>query len=156
MKKYLIFKLILVVILMSLLSCRNDTVRLFKAVGNSDPDHRAPKRKRGEVVVTFDLLPAKMSFNLPSFPCLVTENNISFYNGWTETYDEAAGDGSCEPLMDFDNVYSRMWIESQNDARIVVPFAQYGSQSCGHHCFADFCIRAGYKYAADVHRSKNS
>jgi hypothetical protein len=61
-----------------------------------------------------------MSFNLPSFPCLVTENNISFYNGWTETYDDAAGVGSCEPLMDRDNVYSRMWIESQNDARIVV------------------------------------
>ncbi len=92
----------------------------FKAEGNTDPDHRADPRKKGEVIVTFDLLPTRMSFNLPSFPCLVTENNISYYNGWTETYDEAAGEGSCEPLMDFENVYSRMWIESQNDARIVV------------------------------------
>jgi hypothetical protein len=92
----------------------------FKAVGNTDPDLRTPKNKRGEVVITFDLLPTKMSFNLPSFPCLVTENNISYYNGWTETYDEAAGEGSCEPLMDRENVYSRMWIENQNDARIVV------------------------------------
>jgi hypothetical protein len=96
------------------------TQSTFKAFGNTDPDHRAEKRKRGEVIVTFDQLPAKMSFNLPSFPCLVTENNISYYNGWTETYDETAGEGSCEPLMDFENVYSRMWIESQNDARIVV------------------------------------
>lgn len=94
----------------------------FKATGNTDPNHRAERLKRGEVVVTFDMLPTKMSFNLPSFPCLVTENGILYYNGWTETYDEAAGDGSCEPLMDFDNVYNRMWIESQNDARIVVRF----------------------------------
>jgi len=92
----------------------------FMATGNTDPEHRAENGKRGEVVVTFDLLPTRMSFCLPSFPCLVTENNIHYYNGWTETYDEAAGDGSCEPLMDWDNVYNRMWIESQNDARIVV------------------------------------
>ena len=85
---------------------------VFNAEGNTDPDHRAPRRKKGEVVVTFDLLPTRMNFNLPSFPCLVTENNISYYNGWTETYDAAAGVGSCEPLMDRDNVYSRMWIES--------------------------------------------
>jgi hypothetical protein len=121
---------ILLILLFFLLACSNDSSsknsseekpgREFKATGNTDPDHRAPGRKRGEVVVTFDQLPTKMSFNLPSFPCLVTENGISYYNGWTETYDEAAGEGSCEPLMDGDNVYSRMWIESQNDARIVV------------------------------------
>jgi len=96
--------------------------RVFKAVGNSNPDHQAERLKRGEVVVTFDLLPTKMSFNLPSFPCLVTENNISFYNGWTETYDAAIGGGSFEPLMDRENRYNRMWIESQNEARIVVRF----------------------------------
>ena len=92
----------------------------FSAQGNTDPNHRASARKRAEVEVGFDLLPTKMRFNLPSFPCLVTENNISYYNGWTETYDAAAGVGSCEPLMDHGNQYSRMWIESQNDARIVV------------------------------------
>jgi len=92
----------------------------FEALGNTDPNHRASRRTRGEVVVTFDQMPTRMSFNLPSFPCLVTENKISYYNGWTETYDAAAGVGSCEPLMDRDNVYSRMWIASQNDARIVV------------------------------------
>jgi len=92
----------------------------FKAIGNTDPDYRPPRRHKGEVIVTFDLLPVIMRFNLPSFPCLVTENNISYYNGWTETYDEGAGEGSCEPLMDRENVYSRMWIESQNEARIVV------------------------------------
>ncbi len=71
-----------------------ETERIFKAEGNTDPDHRAERLKRGEVVVTFDLLPTRMSFNLPSFPCLVTENNISFYNGWTETYDTEIGGGS--------------------------------------------------------------
>jgi hypothetical protein len=60
----------------------------FKARGNSDLDHRAPRRYKDEVVATFDLQPVKMRFNLPSFPCLVTENNISYYNGWTETYEE--------------------------------------------------------------------
>lgn len=62
---------------------------------------------------------------MPSFPCLVSENyntgnDISYYNGWTETYDPEAGAGSCEPLMDWENEYSRMWIESQNEARIIV------------------------------------
>ena len=28
----------------------------FKAEGNTDPDHRAEPQKRGEVIVTFDLL----------------------------------------------------------------------------------------------------
>ena len=93
-----------------------ETERIFKAEGNTDPDHRAERLKRGEVVVTFDLLPTRMSFNLPSFPCLVTENNISFYNGWTETYDTEIGGGSFEPLMDINNRYNRMWIESQNEA----------------------------------------
>ncbi len=92
----------------------------FKAVGNFDPDHKAERGRRGEIIVTFDQLPTQMNFCLPSFPCLVTENGIHYYNGWTETYDEAAGEGSCEPLMDWPNTYSRMWIESQNDARIVV------------------------------------
>lgn len=92
----------------------------FKAVGNTDPDHRAPQGKQGEVVVTFDTVPVKLTFNLPCQVCLETENGIKYYNGWAETYDPAAGQGSCEPLMDEDNLYSRMWIESQNEARIVV------------------------------------
>ena len=52
----------------------------FKAIGNSDSEKRAEKLKTGEVVVTFDLLPTKMSFNLPSFACMVSENNISYHN----------------------------------------------------------------------------
>jgi hypothetical protein len=92
--------------------------RGFKAVGPTEPVRMG--RRETAVEVYFDLVPTKMRFNLPAFPCLVTENNISYYNGWTETYDDAAGVGSCEPLMDRNNRYSRMWIESQNDARIVV------------------------------------
>jgi hypothetical protein len=52
---------------------------------------------------------------------MVTENNIHFSNGWTETYDPKAS-SSCEILWDRDARYARMWIESQNEARIVVRF----------------------------------
>lgn len=99
----------------------------FRADGNSDPDRRAARRKVGEVVVTFDLLPTSMSFNLPAYPFLVTENGIRYCNEWVETYDvnvrpdsKAAGADSMEPAMDQENRYTRMWIESQNEARIVV------------------------------------
>ncbi len=71
------------------------------------------------VEVTFDRLPTKMRFSLPCYPAMVTENNIHFSNGWTETYDPKAS-SSCEPLWDRDNRYARMWIESQNPARIIV------------------------------------
>jgi hypothetical protein len=50
---------------------------------------------------------------------MVTENNIHFSNGWTETYDPQAS-SSCEVLWDRDSRYARMWIESQNPARIIV------------------------------------
>jgi len=93
---------------------------VFKATGNTDPNRRAPREKQGEVVVTFDMLPTTMSFNLPSFCCMVTENGICYHNGWTETYDSKVEGLWFEPLMDMENRYSRMWIESQNDARIVV------------------------------------
>jgi hypothetical protein len=92
----------------------------FQATGNADPDHRVPGRKRGEVVVTFDLLPTRMSFDLPAYPCLVTDNGIRYTNEWIETYDPEVGEASFEPHMDRRSRYSRMWIESQNEARIVV------------------------------------
>jgi len=41
--------------------------RVFKAVGNTDPDYRAPEKKKGVVVVTFDLLPTRMSFTCMNF-----------------------------------------------------------------------------------------
>jgi hypothetical protein len=84
-------------------------------------------REETAVEVTFDLLPTKMRFKLPSFCCLVTENNISYHNGWTETYDPKVEGLWFEPLMDVENRYNRMWIESQNEARIVVRW-------CGAMC----------------------
>jgi hypothetical protein len=50
---------------------------------------------------------------------MVTENDIHFSNGWTETYDPKAS-SSCEVLWDNEARHTRMWIESQNPARIVV------------------------------------
>ena len=69
--------------------------------------------------VHFDLLPTKMRFSMPCFPSMVTENNIHFSNGWTETYDPKAS-SSCEILWDRGARYARMWVESQNEARIII------------------------------------
>jgi len=95
----------------------------FKAAGNTDPDHRPAPWKQGEVVVTFDTMPTRVSFDLPGHIKLITENGIPYTNGATETYIPSEGfqeGASYESWNDKNNKYSRMWIESQNDARIVV------------------------------------
>ena len=97
--------------------------RKFMAVGNSDPKHQARPHKQGEVVVTFDTMPTRVSFDLPGHIKLITENGIPYTNGATETYITSEGfheGASYESWNDTNNKYSRMWIESQNDARIVV------------------------------------
>jgi len=99
------------------------TERKFMAAGNSDPNHQAHPYKQGEVVVTFDTMPTRVSFDLPGHVKLITENGIPYTNGATETYITSEGfkeGASYEPWNDKTNKYSRMWIESQNDARIVV------------------------------------
>ena len=73
------------------------------------------------MVVTFDTTPTKVSFDLPGHIKLYTENGIPYINGATETYIEGFAEGqSYESWNDKENEYFRMWIESQNDARIVV------------------------------------
>lgn len=95
----------------------------FHAEGPSSPVQVEP-HQQGVVEVRFDLLPTSMRFNAPAYPCLVTENGIQYSNGFAETYDPRldphAAETSFEPAFDDFNQYSRMWIESQNDARIVV------------------------------------
>jgi len=71
--------------------------------------------------VYFDLIPTKMRFSMPCYPCVVTENNIHYSGGWTETYDPKAS-SSCEILWDDEARTARMWIESRNPARIIVRF----------------------------------
>jgi hypothetical protein len=86
----------------------------------SEPGFAAPREvSRIAVEVYFDLVPTKMRFSMPCYPCMVTENNIHYSNGWTETYDPNAS-SSCEVLWDDEARYARMWIESQNPARIIV------------------------------------
>ena len=87
-----------------------------------DPGFKVP-REVSEIAceVYFDLVPTKMRFSLPCYPCLVTENNIHYSSGWTETYDPRAS-SSCEILWDKQARTARMWIESQNPARIIVRF----------------------------------
>jgi len=90
----------------------------FKAEGPTEPK----KLGRGEtaVKVYFEDSPCMMRFNLPAFPCMVTENDIQFSNCYAETYEPREGGGSFEVQMDRANRYARFWIKSQNDARIVV------------------------------------
>ncbi|MHC4423247.1 MAG: hypothetical protein ACYSWR_01075 [Planctomycetota bacterium] len=113
------------------LSCANDQVCAherkatpFEAIGLTEPVKLDPvefgERKKASVEVYFDLLPTSMRFYLPSFPCMVTENNIQYSNFWAETYEPRIGGGSFETLMDRNYRYARMWIQSQNDARIIV------------------------------------
>jgi hypothetical protein len=100
----------------------------FYAVGTNEPEVKyleepsseVPRElQRVAVEVHFDLVPTMMRFSMPCYPCIVTENNIHYSNGWTETYDPKAS-SSCEVLWDKEARYARMWIESQNPARIVV------------------------------------
>jgi hypothetical protein len=84
------------------------------------PSHEVPDElERVAVEVFFDRQPTRMCFSMPCYPSQVTENNIHYSNGWTETYDPEAS-SSCEILWDREARTSRMWIESQNPARIVV------------------------------------
>lgn len=96
----------------------------FAAEGLRAPERQDPNEYRlwnkPSVVVSFDQLPTSMRFYLPAFPCQVTENGIKHSNWWAETYDLRVSGGSFETLMDRSNKYARIWIESQNAARIVV------------------------------------
>ena len=118
------YRAVCVVVLLLALSCPAPGAgRKFRATGNSDLNHRAAPYKQGEVVVTFDTMPTRVSFDLPGHIKLITENGIPYTNGATETYIPSEGfheGASYESWNDKDNKYSRMWIESQNDARIVV------------------------------------
>ncbi|MDX1699269.1 MAG: hypothetical protein R3250_01565, partial [Melioribacteraceae bacterium] len=95
------------------------------------------------VEVFFDMIPTMMRFSLPCYPSMVTENNIHFSNGWTETYDIKAS-SSCEILWDREAKYARMWIESQNPARIVVRFRAAIADPDGYIAHSD--IPSGSPY----------
>jgi hypothetical protein len=114
----------LAVYLVSLAACTTlEAQERFHARGPSAPVKMEP-HQQGVVEVHFDLLPTSMRCNAPAYPCMVTENDIQYSNGFAETYDPRldanAAETSFEPAFDDSNEYSRMWVESQNDARIVV------------------------------------
>jgi len=119
-----IYRTILATILISLAVCITTKAGVrFYAKGPSSPVKMKP-HQQGVVEVHFDLLPTLMRFNAPAYPCMVTENDIQYCNGFAETYDPIQNPNdpmaSFETAFDDFNKYSRMWIESQNDARIVV------------------------------------
>jgi hypothetical protein len=120
-------KTLLTILVASLLSLtaytRLEAQESFHASGLTSPARMEP-HQQGVVEVHFDLLPTSMRFNAPAYPCMVTENDIQYSNGFAETYDPRrdpnAKEPSFEPGFDDLNEYARMWVESQNDARIVV------------------------------------
>ena len=83
---------------------------------------RLPPYTKGAVEVFFESQPTCLRFNMPAYPCMVTENNIQYVTFGCETYDPRIGRKSFEPQQDQDNTYNRFWIESENEARIVVRF----------------------------------
>lgn len=95
----------------------------FSATGPQTPEPMEP-HEESVVEVRFDRIPARLRFNAPAYPCLVTENDIQYSDGFAETYDPRldpdAVETSFETAFDDDNLYARMWIASQNSARIIV------------------------------------
>jgi len=119
-----IYQTILATLLASLAVCITAKAGVrFYAKGPSSPVKMKP-HQQGVVEVQFDLLPTSIRFNAPAYPCMVTENDIQYCNGFAETYDPIQSPdnpmASFETAFDDFNKYCRMWIESQNDARIVV------------------------------------
>ena len=106
-----------------------ETAVSFHAIGVNEPTVQymeptftVPREvSRIACEVHFNRVPTKMRFSMPCYPCMVTENNIHYSSGWTETYDPEAS-SSCEILWDREARTARMWVESQNPARIIVRF----------------------------------
>lgn len=92
----------------------------FEAIGPTVPVKMAPQTTAVEV--HFDMLPTIIDFRLPAFPTLISENGIGYCNNYAETYDPETGGHflSFEVMQDKENRYARMWIDRQNEARIVV------------------------------------
>lgn len=97
----------------------------FAATGPTKETKLPPQKFLGAVTVTFDLLPTTMSFDLPWHFCSVTENGVKVAHFAAETYDPrnwgaTGADASFEAGMDKEGRYTRVWIEHQSAARIVV------------------------------------
>jgi hypothetical protein len=78
----------------------------FKAVGPREPVKLEPWTQ-GAVEVFFENQPTSLRFNMPAYPCMVTENNIQYVTFGCETYDPRVGRKSFEPQQDLDNTYNR-------------------------------------------------
>jgi hypothetical protein len=102
-------------------ACGEGAAGEFKAVGPREPV-RLPPWTDAAVEVFFESQPTSRRFNMPAYPGMVTENGIQFVVFGAETYDPRVGPKSFEPQQDRDNIYNRFWIESENEARIVVRF----------------------------------
>ena len=121
----------------------------FSAAGPKKETQLPPECFVGAVRVTFDLLPTTMSFDLPWHFCAVAENGIKFAHFAAETYDPRRWDGkgadaSFEAGMDKEGRYSRVWIEHQSAARIVVRVRYALTNSKGQIAHDDMATGSPY------------
>ena len=99
----------------------------------------------GAVTVSFDLLPTTMSFDLPQYYCMVTENGIKFAPLGAQTYDPRNGDTTLwGPGRDATCHYAAAWIDRQNAARIVVRARYALCNDNGNIAHSDFASGSPY------------
>ena len=90
----------------------------FVATGVTSPVK--PESGNTAVTVTFPFATYTMAFKLPSWPQYVLPDGNAFGNAWSETI---TGGSSHADGWDYEILFDKnsvMWIESQNNARIVV------------------------------------
>jgi hypothetical protein len=91
----------------------------FDAIGFHEPTPMAPGSPEA-VDVAFGDLPLMMTFSLPASVMMNLDSGIGFSNGHVETVARPETYVTSEVSKDDAGLHSRMWIESQNAARIVV------------------------------------
>jgi len=104
-----------------------ESVKAFNAQGNINEHQRPLPWMGSEVFVRFDQLDAFMAFNAPGLNTMLMPHEtdkklIAQWNGMVETHDHDTSEEGFETTADGGNIYTRIWIESKNEARIVVRY----------------------------------
>ena len=99
--------------------CTSSNAQKFSASGSENPNNR-----EGEIVVNFVKLDgAKLTFNLSEPFKIHTDTGVVYSNGSTEIFIGDFAEGNkYNAGNDKQREHSRLWVESQNDARIVVRY----------------------------------
>jgi hypothetical protein len=115
----------------------------FNAHGNTSEHHRPLPWMGAEVFVRFDQLDAYLGFNAPGINSMLVPHEtddklIAQWNGMVETHDHDISEDGFETTMDGGNEWTRIWIESHNDARIVVRYRSAPLNPSGQLAHTDY------------------